>query len=186
MPETELLIKTGLACRPDLRAAELEIEIAGEKLGWEKSKVFNLTAMLDANARSTNGFDMGPGVNFEIPLFYFNQGGKARARTEIQRATNNYLVVQQSIRAEILETYQGYMAARKSYELLVNEVLSQAEQASDNGELAYESGEISYLEFLVFRRQLLQTRLRAVEAEAEIRKNIAAIYYSIGGNMLPI
>ena len=69
---------------------------------------------------------------------------------------------------------------------LVNEVLSQAEQASDNGELAYESGEISYLEFLVFRRQLLQTRLRAVEAEAEIRKNIAAIYYSIGGNMLPI
>jgi hypothetical protein len=37
---------------------------------------------------------------------------------------------------------------------------------------------------MVFRRQLLQTRLRTVEAEAEIRKNIAAIYYSIGGNML--
>jgi cobalt-zinc-cadmium efflux system outer membrane protein len=184
IPETELLVKTGLACRPDLRAAEIEIEMAGEKLGWEKSKVFDLTTILDANARGTNGFEMGPGVNFEIPLFYFNQGGKTRARTEIQRAANNYLVMQQFIRAEILETYEGYMAARESYEFLVNDMLPQAEQTRENGETAYLSGEISYLEFMVFSRQLLQTRLRTVEAEAEIRKNIAAIYYSIGGNML--
>jgi cobalt-zinc-cadmium efflux system outer membrane protein len=186
IPEPEMLIKTGMACRPDLRAAELEIEIAGEKLGWEKSKIFNLTAILDANARATNGFDMGPGVNFEIPLFYFNQGGKTRARTEIQRAADNYLVMQQSIRAEILEAYLGYMAASKSYEFLINEILPQAEQASENGEFAYVSGEISYLEFLVFRRQLLQTRLRTLEAETEVRKNTAAIYYSIGGNRIPL
>lgn len=186
VPDPEFLIKTGLAFRPDLRAAELEIEIAGEKLGWERSKIFNLTAMLDANARSTNGFELGPGVSFEIPVFYFNQGGTSRAKTEIQRATDHYLLVQQSIRAEILQSYQGYMAARKSYELLVSDILPRAEQAVANGELSYLSGEISYLEFLTFKRQFLQTRLRFVEAEAEIRKNTAAIYYSIGGNMTPL
>jgi cobalt-zinc-cadmium efflux system outer membrane protein len=182
IPEPDVFINAGLACRPDLRAAELEIEIAGEHLGWEKSKVF--TAMLDANAQGTNGFEMGPGANVEIPLFYFNQGGKTRARTEIQRAANNYIVLQQSIRAEILEAYQGYTAARKSYELLVNDILPQAEMANGNGEMAYLSGEISYLEFLEFRRQLLQTHLRALEAEAEVRRNIASIYYGIGGNMI--
>ena len=138
--------------------------------------------MLDANAQGSEGFEMGPGVNFEIPLFYFNQGGKTRARTEIQRAADYYLVLQQSIRSEILEAYQGYLAARKSYEFLVNDILPKAEQAVKNGEQAYISGEISYLEFLEFRRQLLQTRLRCLESETEIRKNIAAIYYSIGGN----
>jgi cobalt-zinc-cadmium efflux system outer membrane protein len=184
VPEPDSLIKAGLAWRPDLRAAELEIEIAGEKLGWERSKIFNLTAMLDAQAQGSGGFEMGPGVDFEIPLFYFNQGGTSRARTEIQRASDNYLAVQHSIRAEILEAHQAYQAARQSYEFLVNEILPKAEQASENGELAYVSGEISYLEFLEFRRQLLQTRLRTVEAEAEIRKNLAGIYYSIGGNTL--
>jgi len=182
IPEPELLIKSGLACRPDLRAAEIDIEMCGERLGWERSKIFNLTAMLDANAQGTEGFEMGPGVNFEIPLFYFNQGGTTRARTEIQRAADYYLVLQQSIRSEILEGYQGYLAARKSYEFLVNDILPKADQAVKNGEQAYISGEISYLEFLEFRRQLLQTRLRCLEAETEIRKNIAAIYYSIGGN----
>ncbi len=184
IPDTELLIKTGLAFRPDLRAAELEIEIAGKRLGWEKSKIFNLTALLDANTQGAEGFEMGPGVNFQIPLFYFNQGGTSRARTAIQQAADNYLVLQQSIRGEILETYYGYIAARESYELLVNEILPQAELARENGELAYLSGEISYLEFLEFKKQLLQTRIRYLEAEAEIRKNIAAIYYSIGGNVL--
>jgi cobalt-zinc-cadmium efflux system outer membrane protein len=185
MPDPELLIKTGLACRPDLRAAELEIEIAGERLGWERSKIFNLTAMLDANAQGTSGFEMGPGASLEIPIFYFNQGGTARARTEIQRASDHYLAVQQSIRAEILETFQGYKAARQSYEFLLDEVMPQAEQAVQNGEEAYAAGEISYLEFLEFRRQLLQTRLRTVEAEAEVRKNAASIYYTIGGNVIP-
>ena len=183
-PDPEVLIETGLACRPDLRAAELEIEMAGERLGWERSKIINLTALLDANAEGTSGFEMGPGIDFEIPLFYFNQGGTTRARTEIQRAADNYLALQQSIRAEILEAFQGYTSARQSYEFLENEILPQAEMAVENGEKAYGSGEISYLEFLEFRRQLLQIRLRIVEAETEVRKSIASIYYSIGGNMI--
>jgi len=180
------LIETGLACRPDLRAAELEIEIAGERLGWEQSKIINLTALLDANAEGKSGFEMGPGMDFEIPVFYFNQGGRARARTEIQRAADNYLVIQQSIRAEILESFQAYRSAKQSYEFLKNEILPQAEQAVKNAEQAYTSGEISYLEFLEFRRQLLQTRLRIIESEAEVRKSTASIYYSIGGNMIPL
>jgi outer membrane protein TolC len=52
IPDTDQIIKTALACRPDLRAAEIEIEIAGKQLGWEKSKILNLTLMLDANAEA--------------------------------------------------------------------------------------------------------------------------------------
>ena len=86
MPGAEQLIKSALASRPDLRAAELEIEIAGKQLGWERSKIFNLTAMLDANAQGKEGFEMGPGVQVTVPLFNLNQGGTRRARAEMQRA----------------------------------------------------------------------------------------------------
>lgn len=184
LSDPEQMMKTALAYRPDMRAAELEIEIAGEKLGWERSKIFNLTAMLDANAEGKEGFEMGPGVQFEIPLFYFNQGGTTRARAEMERAANNYIAVQQSIRSEVMESYQGYLAASKAYEMLNNELIPSATQAVENGEMAWITGEISYLEFLEFKRQLLNARLRALEAETEIRKNIANVYYSIGGKMI--
>lgn len=186
IPETEQLIKSALASRPDLRAAELEIEIAGKKLGWERSKIFNLTAMLDANAQGKEGFEMGPGGQIPIPLFDFNQGGTKRARTEMERAANNYIAVQQSILSGVLESYQGYLAARAAYEMLCYKIIPEVEQAVDNGEIAYLSGEISYLEFLEFKRQLLNARLRFLEAEAEVRKNIASLYYSMGGKMLPL
>ncbi len=185
MPEPEEIIKTALACRPDIRAAELEIEIAGKQLGWEKSKIFNLSAMLDANAEGKQGFEMGPGGQITIPLFYFNQGGTERARTEIERAANHYLVIQQSIRKEILEAYQGYLAARSTYEMLNNEILPKAKSAVDNGESAYLAGEISYLEFLEYKRQFMNARLRFIAAEADTRINMANLYYSIGWKTIP-
>jgi cobalt-zinc-cadmium efflux system outer membrane protein len=184
LSDPEQMMKTALAYRPDMRAAELEIEIAGEKLGWERSKIFNLTAMLDANAEGKEGFEMGPGVQFEIPLFYFNQGGKTRARADMERAANNYIAIQQSIRSEVMESYQGYLASSKAYEMLNNELIPSATQAVENGEMAWITGEISYLEFLEFKRQLLNARLRILEAESEVRKNIANVYYSIGGKMI--
>lgn len=185
-PEKEQLIKTALAFRPDMRAAELEIEIAGKRLGWERSKILNLTAMLDANAQGKEGFEMGPGGQLVIPLFDFNQGGRKRARTEMQRAANHYIYVQQSILKEVLETYQDYLAAQEVYTMLSEEIIPKAEQTVENGELAYLSGEISYLEFLEFKRQLLNARLRFLEAKAEVRKKIAALHYGIGGKIMPM
>ncbi len=184
LPDPNQMMKTAFAYRPDMRAAELEIEIAGEKLGWERSKIFNLTAMLDANAEGKEGFEMGPGAEFVIPLFYFNQGGTTRARTEMERAANNYIAVQQFIRSEVMESYQGYLAASTAYEMLNNEIIPSAAQAVENGEMAWLTGEISYLEFLEFKRQLLDARLRILEAEAEVRKSIADVHYSIGGEMI--
>lgn len=43
------LLKRALAARPDLRAAELTVEAAAARLGWEQSRILTLTAVLDAN-----------------------------------------------------------------------------------------------------------------------------------------
>ena len=69
-----------------LRAAELTIEAAAARLGWEKSRILTLTAVLDANAEGIDGFESGPGIDVSIPLFNRNQGGKLRAQSELERA----------------------------------------------------------------------------------------------------
>jgi len=183
IPDPEKLIEVALAFRPDMRASEIEIEMAGRRLGWERSKILNLTAMLDANAEGKEGFEMGPGMQFAIPLFNFNQGGRARARTEMQRAAAKYSVVQQSIRSQVLQSYHEYLAAKATYDLLNNEILPVAEQAVINSETAYLTGEISYLEFLEFKRQNLNAHIRFCNAEANIRKSLANLYFSMGGKL---
>ncbi len=182
--DTTLLVKTALMARPDLRAAELEIEAAGKSLGWERSKILNITATLDANAEGKEGFEMGPGMQIQIPLFNWNSGGTSRAHAEMERSVKHYITLQQSIRKEVLESYQNFQAAKKVYDMLSNEIVPAATQAAKSSEKAYLAGEISYLEFLEFEQQLLSARLRLIDAEAEMHRSIANLYYSMGGQIL--
>ena len=66
------LLKTAVLCRPELRAAELEIEINGEKIGWEKSKVYNFIAVLDGDDTDDDSFTVRPGFSIDIPIFNQN------------------------------------------------------------------------------------------------------------------
>ena len=80
-----------LASRPDVRAAELRVEAAAKKLGWERSRILALSAVLDANGSGSEGFEAGPGVEGSIPLFDRNQGGRARASADLEVASRQYV-----------------------------------------------------------------------------------------------
>lgn len=174
------LLKTAFAARPDLRAAELAIEAAGHRLGWERSKIFNLTGMLDANGEGKEGFEMGPGVQLELPVFSRNKGKILRAQTELERAARQYVAVKHRIAREVIEAQTNYLAAQKALKILRADILPAAQKATENAEEVYSIGEISYLEFLDFKRSLLDSRLREAEAEAELRRAEANLKHSIG------
>jgi hypothetical protein len=74
------LVREALVARPDVRAAEIGVEAAASRLGWERSRILALTAVLDANGRGTEGFEMGPGIDLRLPILNRNQGGHARRR----------------------------------------------------------------------------------------------------------
>jgi outer membrane protein TolC len=122
-------------------------------------------------------------MQLNIPLLNFNRGGRVRAKAEMQRAAASYVVVQQSIRSQVLQSYHDYMAAKATYDMLKNEIIPVADRAVVNGESAYLTGEISYLEYLEFNRQNLDAHLRLSNAEASIRKSMANLYFSIGGKL---
>jgi cobalt-zinc-cadmium efflux system outer membrane protein len=187
-PETSLeiaearpLIERALAARPDLRSAELAIETAGKAAGWEKSKIFNLTAVLDWNE---NGSELGPGLQLELPIFNQNNGGRARAEVQIKRAAKNYLVIQQRIVTDVLQAYNDFMSAKAELELLRGDMLSVAEVANTNAAKSYEAGELSYLELLLFERQLLDARLQMVETEAGLRNSSANLQFATGSRLI--
>lgn len=184
VPGTEELIQKALASRPDLRAAEIAVEAAGKKIGLEKAKIFNLTGILDANGEGKEGFEMGPGLQVMLPIFNWNAGPRKRAHVELEQASRNYLVVRQGIVADVLRAYNDFLAARESLEILQNEIVPAAETANESAEKAYEAGETPYFEYLEFKQGLLNTRMREAEAEAELRRSVANLQFSVGSQLL--
>jgi len=174
------LLEAAFAARPDLRAAEIAIEAAGQRVGWERSKIFNLTGVLDANAEGKEGFEMGPGVQLELPILNQNNGKVARAQTELIQAARQYLAVRHRIAREVMEAHTRYVAARKALNILQVDVMPAAATAATNATEAYAIGAISYLELLDFKRQLLASRLREAEAKADLRKAEVSLEHSIG------
>ncbi len=84
LPDLDALLQEALAARPELRALEIAIETAGKRAGLAKSEILTLSAILDANGNGTEGFEMGPGLAVEIPIFNRQQGRVTRAQAELE------------------------------------------------------------------------------------------------------
>jgi cobalt-zinc-cadmium efflux system outer membrane protein len=182
--DRDTLIKRALAARPDLRAAEIAIESSAEKIGWEKSKIFNISATVDANAEGKEGFEIGPGFQMELPIFNRNEAGRSLAEAEFKKSVINYMVVKQKIITEVLQAHNDYLAAQQALDIFNRDIVPYAVTASNNAVKSFEIGETSYIEFLAFKRQLINARLNDATAEANLQKSIADLEYSVGSNFI--
>ncbi len=177
---TPTLFDDALASRPDVRAAELGIEAAGARLGWERSRVLAITAVLDANGQGTEGFEMGPGVDGGLPIFNRNQGGITRAQAELQRASGLYLAARQRVATEVraaVAQYQQASVAAAEWRTTVLEPLEEQVQVADR---AFNEGEVAYLFVIEMNRRLTDARLRTREAEADIARALARLERAVG------
>ena len=171
------LIVMALASRPDLRIAELEIESAGEQIGWEEKKIFNFIAILDANANNT---EIGPGFTVDIPIMNQNEGGIARAQAQLDVAVKRYLAIREKIKLSVRESYTQYLSAQKQLKLIDQKILPQQEHKLKLSKQAFENGEISYLSDLEIQRGFIQAKLRKTEALADLSRKTARLGHSIG------
>ena len=100
------LLKTALASRPDVRAAELQVEAAGERVGLEKGRVMTLTAILDANGEGRQGFEMGPRPRCRTaPASRRTRAAAPAPPAELERAGRRYLATRASVSASVEAAY---------------------------------------------------------------------------------
>ena len=109
------LVREALAARPDLRAAEIGVEAAAARLGWERSRILTLTAVLDANGKGSQGFEAGPGIDLGLPLFNRNQGGRLRAQARTAAASAAYAALQQQVGLDVREAAALFDQAQQSH-----------------------------------------------------------------------
>ena len=179
------LLSRALAARPDVRAAEIAVEAAATRLGWERRRVLALTAVLDANGQGTQGFEAGPGVDVGLPIFNRNQGGRLRAETELQRASAAYVAIQQQVGLDVREAVTLLEQARESRTAWRTTLVTPLEANLADAEEAYRAGDSSFLFVLENNRRLIEARLRERELTADQARALARIERATGAKCAP-
>ena len=157
-PEWEALLETALASRPDLRAAELGVQAAAKRAGWERSRILALGPMLSTKGVGSNGIRSGPGFNFDIPLFHRNQGAISRAEADTERAAREYVALRDQVEAELRTARLELLRSLEALERIRGKLLPEAAENIRLSEKAYENGDVPYLTVLEASRQIHDVR----------------------------
>lgn len=178
-PQADLL-REALVARPDLRAAEIGVEAAAARLGWERSRILALTAVLDANGHGQQGFEMGPGLDLGLPVFNRNQGPRARADAQLRRAAATYASLQQQVGLDIGQAALLLDQARESLKTWSDGIVVPLQDTVAQAEQAYRDGDVSYLLVLENTRRLVEAQTRARDLLADQQRARARLERAVG------
>ena len=177
----DVLIEVALSSRPDLRAAEMAIEAAGRRVGWERSRILAYIApLLSTKDIGTSGIKSGPGIKAEVPVFNRNQGGISRAEAEVNQATLQYLALVEQVEFEVRSSRSRLLEAQESLARIQEGLLPAAEKTIHLAEKALENGDISYLDVKQASTPIFDVRLSEERSITAFRQALAELERAIG------
>lgn len=179
----EACVSRALAVRPDLRAAELGVESAGERMGLARKEAFTVSAGLNSKEIGTGAAKQlmtGPSLDVTLPLLNRNQGGVAQARARFEQASRRYYTVRDRILLEVREGYARWEQAHGNRRQWHERILPPLEQAVRQSERALAAGDVSPMTVTEVRRRWVDARFKAAGVDAEERRAMAELERSIG------
>ncbi len=180
LPDLAALIETALISRPDLRAAELAVEAAGEQAKWERKQTYDFIALLDLDEPEGADLAAGPGVEIPLPIFDRNQGGKLRATARIEQTSLRYIQTRRAVVLDVRENHAAYQAALDAEQVWTREIVPRTESVLVDTQRARELGSVSDLTVLQAEQRFLTARIAGAEARRELLRASSALAYSVG------
>ncbi len=179
--ERTVLIERALAFRPEVRAAELDIEAAAARVGLAKAEAWRISALVDTNEEANDTVEVGPGLEMTIPLFGSARAAERIARAEIERAARKYQAVRRSVVREVDEALIELRSSSVSLERWRGDILPRAERMLATSRAAYDAGQASRLDVLLAQVSWLQAVDHQVEVRARALAADSDLARSVGG-----
>ena len=165
-------VREAIRSRADVRAAELGVIAAGQRVGLTKAEVFSLTAV----AKFTDGAGTQPGFDLPLPIFNQNQAARVLADAQLEKAMRQLAAARHRAAADTRESL-----AKLNQACVVSagwkKVLPELQSALAKARTAVTEGEAHPLLALDAARRLFdarskaaESRFRQAEAAAELRR----------------
>ncbi|MDR4494624.1 MAG: TolC family protein [Nitrospirales bacterium] len=180
----EELLADALATRPDLRATELELEAAGQRVGLARKEIFVLTGIYRAQQTTVDPFNSRPGIQFTIPIFNQNQGGIAMAEAGVEMAARRYVTVRDQIALEVRQAHTRWLQTVSSVRNWRQQMLPAHRTATLQAQKAFEAGDTTPLLPLTAQQSWIQAQIREIELIAAQRQATAELERAIGHSLL--
>lgn len=179
--------------RQELVAADLAVE----RSAYEKSLArmnylpdFTIGAeYVEIGSGTTNqpndGEDAWMGmISVNIPLWFGKLKSEVEEKTaELAAAQKNKEAVENQVAFEARDLYFKIMTYKDIVSLYETALVPQAQQAFDATQTGFETGKVSFLDWLDTERTYLQTRLAYYKAITDYYKSIAFLERVIGGRL---
>jgi cobalt-zinc-cadmium efflux system outer membrane protein len=138
-----------LAARPDLKAAQLSERAADASIRLQNAQRIpdvTLGAGVDQVPLGTSTFTFG--VSIALPVSDRNQGERAKALIEKQKAQNQELLITNQVLSEVDKALVAFESQKRRVELYRTGVLTKVDDIQNLTEFALKAGESSTLELL--------------------------------------
>lgn len=163
--QMEDLERVALTQSIDLLNARQRLMAAGQQLGFDR-----LTALLPEShlgalgERSEGAWEVGPVIEFPIPLFDQGQARTGRAAAELRRAQQEYYAMAVNIRAAALALRERAQGARDRVLYYRDIILPLHERIVNESQLQYNAMQLGPIQLLRAREQQIEMAVEYVNA----------------------
>ncbi len=178
LPLADELVRDALAARPDLRAAELGLESAGERAGLARREIFQLVAVFDVNGSGPD-FEAGPGIELPIPLDG-GRAGRTAAGARLRKAAAGYDAAVRRVAREVREAHARAELARSSALARRDARVPELENALRRAERAVANGAADATARYEAQRALAESKAEAASTYAAWRRARAELERAVG------
>ena len=174
-----------LANRPDLKAAEAQVDVNASAL---KLAIANGTADPTVETdfeRSGHANTLGSSVNIPLRIFDRNQGEKERANYELASSRIALTAARNQVLSDVDSSWAGYLTAQTQTARYREKYLAEAAHVRDNLEFSYRNGNATLLDYLSALADYRQVNLTALNANLQLLLALEQLTYATHTEIVP-
>ena len=184
-PDLESLRQTALRERPDVQAAEREVQAARERLVLEQARSHaDITPFIGYKRLAADNTIMA-GISIPLKTQDKNQAGIARAEADQKAAQVSLEVARSHTIAEVDAAYEGFDTAREQVQIFRDELLNQADESRSIALAAYEEGATPLLSVLEAQRTRAEVRQQYFKTLFDYQVSISELELAVGKEIQP-
>ena len=184
-PDLATLLETALRERPDVQAAQREIEASKDRIALEEARGKADISPFAGYKRVATDNTVMFGVNVPLKVRDRNQAGIARAQADQKAAEALLEVAKSHTTAEVKAAYEAFQTARGQVQTFRDELLNQADESRSIALVAYQEGATPLLSVLEAQRTRADVRQQYFRTLFDYQVSLSELALAVGREIEP-